>query len=153
MMVTAYLALGANIGDPASQLERAIAELAATPEITVEARSSVIVTAPWGKTDQPEFHNMVLAIATSLSPERLLDACLAIEARMGRQRLERWGPRLIDIDIIAYERVERETARLVIPHRHAHERDFVLVPLREIAPDVAEWIVGRAEGRKRKTTG
>lgn len=152
MMRTAYLALGANIGNPASQLEQAITELAATPEITVKARSSVIITAPWGKTDQPEFHNMVLAIATSLSPERLLKTCLAIEAHMGRQRRERWGPRLIDIDIIAYGQVELDTASLVIPHLHAHERDFVLVPLREIAPDVAKWIVGRAKRNKNKAT-
>lgn len=145
-MAMAWLALGANIGDPAAQLEEAVRELAATPGITLKRRSSILITAPWGKTDQPEFHNMVLAVETSHAPEPLLEVCLAIEARMGRRRLERWGPRLIDIDIIAYDRLELESAALVIPHRHAHERDFVLVPLREIAPEVAEWIVSRAQG-------
>jgi 2-amino-4-hydroxy-6-hydroxymethyldihydropteridine diphosphokinase len=144
-MAMAWLALGANIGDPAAQLEQAIRELAGTPGIILKRRSSILITAPWGKTDQPEFHNMVIAVETSLAPEPLLNACLAIEARMGRQRLERWGPRLIDIDIVAYERQEYESPRLVIPHRYAHERDFVLVPLREIDPDMAEWIVSRAQ--------
>ncbi|MDO8359564.1 MAG: 2-amino-4-hydroxy-6-hydroxymethyldihydropteridine diphosphokinase [Devosia sp.] len=147
-MATAWLALGANIGDPLSQLERAIVELAASPQITLKARSTIIVTAPWGKTDQPEFHNMVVAIETSLAPETLLETCLAIEARMGRQRLERWGPRLIDIDIVAYDRQVLSSTRLVIPHPYAHERDFVLIPLREIAPDVADWIVNLAGAHK-----
>jgi 2-amino-4-hydroxy-6-hydroxymethyldihydropteridine diphosphokinase len=144
-MAMAWLALGANIGDPVSQLEQAIAELAATPEITVTARSSIIITAPWGKTDQPNFHNMALAIETSLPPHILLGACLGIEAKLGRLRLERWGPRLIDIDIIAYEQQVIESPKLTIPHPHAHARDFVLVPLREIAPDVADWIVRRTK--------
>lgn len=151
-MAMAWLGLGANIGDPVSQLEQAIVELAANPQIALKARSSIITTAPWGKTDQPEFCNMVIAIETSLAPEPLLETCLAIEARMGRQRRERWGPRLIDIDIIAYEREEFESSVLTIPHRHAHERDFVLVPLREIAFDVAEWIVSRAEEHKNSPT-
>lgn len=151
-MAMAWLGLGANIGDPVAQLEQAIVELAANPQIALKARSSIIVTAPWGKTDQPEFHNMVIAIETSLAPEPLLKVCLAIEASMGRQRLERWGPRLIDIDIIAYEREEFESSTLVIPHRHAHERDFVLVPLREIAFDVAEWIISRAGEHKNSPT-
>ena len=144
-MAMAWLALGANIGDPVSQLKQAIVELAAMPEITVTARSSIIVTAPWGKTDQPDFHNLAIAVETSLSPNALLDACLSIELRLGRQRLERWGPRLIDIDLIAYERQVIESPKLTIPHPHAHARDFVLVPLVEISPEIADWIVRRAE--------
>jgi 2-amino-4-hydroxy-6-hydroxymethyldihydropteridine diphosphokinase len=151
-MAMAWLGLGANIGDPVSQLEQAIVELAANPQIALKARSSIIITAPWGKTDQPEFHDMVIAIETSLTPEPLLETCLAIEARMGRLRRERWGPRLIDIDIIAYEREEFESSALTIPHRRAHERDFVLVPLREIAFDVAEWIINRAGDYKNSPT-
>lgn len=147
-MAMAWLGLGANIGDPVAQLEQAIVELADNPQIALKARSSIIVTAPWGKTDQPEFHNMVIAIETSLAPEPLLKVCLAIEASMGRQRLERWGPRLIDIDIVAYDRRVLNSTRLVIPHPYAHERDFVLIPLREIAPDVAGWIVLRAQESK-----
>lgn len=147
-MAMAWLGLGANIGDPVAQLEQAIVELAANPQIALKARSSIIVTAPWGKTDQPEFHNMVIAIETSLAPEVLLETSMAIEAHMGRERRERWGPRLIDIDIVAYDRRVLKSTRLVIPHPYAHERDFVLIPLREIAPDVAEWIVLRAQESK-----
>jgi 2-amino-4-hydroxy-6-hydroxymethyldihydropteridine diphosphokinase len=143
-MGMAWLALGANIGDPVSQLEQAIVELSEHPDITVLARSSIIVTAPWGKTDQPDFHNMAVAIETSLSPLALLDVCIGIEARMGRIRLERWGPRLIDIDIVACEGGAFESPTLTLPHPRAHERDFVLIPLREIAPEVADWIVRRA---------
>jgi 2-amino-4-hydroxy-6-hydroxymethyldihydropteridine diphosphokinase len=142
-MASAWLALGANIGEPAAQLEEAVARLSCYPGIALVARSSIIRTAPWGKTDQPDFYNMVVAIETTLDPHALLAACLGIEAAMGRQRLEHWGPRLIDIDIVAYERLELDEPRLKVPHPFAHERDFVLQPLREIAPDVAEWIVAR----------
>lgn len=142
-MAHAWLALGANIGNPLAQLEDAVARLDAHPHIKVTARSTVIVTAPWGKTDQNDFHNMALAVKTDSTPEELLDACLGIELAMGRERLEHWGPRLIDIDVIAYEREVMDTYRLKLPHPLAHERDFVLIPLREIAPEVADWIVGR----------
>lgn len=146
-MHRAWLALGANIGNPAAQLAEAVERLDRHQQIAVMARSSVIVTPAWGKTDQPDFCNMALAVDTSLGPHALLSACLAIEAAMGRERREHWGPRLIDIDLIAYEREVIDTPDLKLPHPFAHERDFVLVPLREIAPDVAEWIVGRARER------
>jgi 2-amino-4-hydroxy-6-hydroxymethyldihydropteridine diphosphokinase len=144
-MAHAWLALGANIGDPLAQLEDAIARLDAHPAIKVKARSSIIVTAPWGKTDQNDFHNMALAVETDSTPQELLEACLGVELAMGRERLEHWGPRLIDIDVIAYEREIVDTDTLKLPHPYAHERDFVLDPLREIAPDVAAWIVGRMD--------
>lgn len=143
-MATAWLALGANIGNSAAQIADAMARIAAHPDIDVTARSSIIVSAPWGKTDQPEFHNAAIVVETGLEPEALLDACLGVETEMGRIRQERWGPRRIDIDVIAYERVEMTSDRLILPHPHAHERDFVLNPLREIAPDVADWIETRA---------
>ena len=144
-MARAYLALGANIGDPPAQLDEAVGRIAATPGIELVRRSSVIVTEPWGKTDQNDFHNMAVAVETTLSPQQLRAVCLGIEAEMGRQRLERWGPRLIDIDIIAYERQVIAEPNLKVPHPYAHARAFVLDPLREIAPDVAEWIVGRED--------
>lgn len=147
-MPTAWLSLGANIGDPAAQLADAITRLDNHTHITVTAQSTVIRTPAWGKTDQPDFANMAATVDTSLSPVDLLHVCLDIERDMGRVRHEVWGPRLIDIDIIAYERLEVESAKLVLPHRFAHERDFVLVPLREIAPETADWIIHRA-GRKR----
>ena len=142
-MARAWLGLGANIGDPAAQVREAVQRLDAHREISVVAQSSMLITKPWGKTDQPDFSNMVVEIETSLAPLDLLDACLGIEREMGRVRDIRWGPRRIDIDVVAYERLELDTERLHIPHRHAHERDFVLDPLGEIAPDVAEWIVER----------
>jgi 2-amino-4-hydroxy-6-hydroxymethyldihydropteridine diphosphokinase len=140
----AFLALGANIGEPAAQLAEAIERIGKLAETRVVASSSVIVTPAWGVTDQPDFLNQVIAVETGLDPETLLAACLRIEAEMGRVREQRWGPRLIDIDIIAYGRQVMATERLILPHPNAHERDFVLVPLRQIAPDVAEWIVGLA---------
>jgi len=143
-MARAWLALGANIGEPAAQLAEAVARLDAQPNLRVTKASSVIVTKPWGKTDQNDFHNMALEVQTESTPEELLAICLGVEAAMGRQRLEHWGPRLIDIDIIAYERLTVDKSNLKIPHPYAHERDFVLVPLREIAPDVADWLVERA---------
>ena len=142
-MATAWLALGANIGNPRAQLEEAVTRLDQTPGLRVTRRSSILVTAPWGKTDQNDFHNMVLEVETESSAEELLAICLGIEAAMGRQRLVHWGPRLIDIDIIAYGRESVDKPNLKIPHPYAHERAFVLDPLREIAPDVADWLVSR----------
>jgi len=136
----AWLALGANLGNPEAQLGEAIRHLQAHPKIEIVKRSAIIVSPPWGKKDQNDFHNMVIEVATSLKPTALLLAGLAIEDKMGRERLEVWGPRVIDIDIIAFDRYEIKTARLTLPHPYAHSRDFVLEPLREVAPEVAEWV-------------
>lgn len=146
-MARAVLALGANMGNPAQQLERAIEAIAAHPEISLLKQSTVIVTPPWGKTDQAEFHNAAVLVETTLKPSDLLDFCLATEAEIGRVRVEKWGPRVIDIDVIAYDDLVLESKRLTLPHPYAHERDFVLVPVREIAPEIADWLVNRA-GRK-----
>jgi 2-amino-4-hydroxy-6-hydroxymethyldihydropteridine diphosphokinase len=143
MMAKAWLSLGANLGDAAGNLGEAVRRIERTPGIAVVAQSAVIATKPWGKTDQPDFLNLALSIETELEPLPLLDALQAIEAVMGRQRLEHWGPRVIDIDIIAYDRLVLDTPRLTLPHRFAHERDFVLDPLREIAPETADWLVSR----------
>jgi 2-amino-4-hydroxy-6-hydroxymethyldihydropteridine diphosphokinase len=142
-MARAWLSLGANIGDPPAQLAEAVKRLVALTGTTVTAQSAVIRTAPWGKTDQPDFANMAIEIETDLEPEALLDACLAIEHEMGRVREEVWGPRLIDIDVIAYERIRQRTPTLTLPHPHAHEREFVLGPLQEISPGTADWIVAQ----------
>lgn len=146
-MARAALALGANLENPSRQIERAVSAIAAHPEISLEKQSRVIVTPPWGKTDQPAFHNAAVLIETTLEPLELLDFCLATEAEIGRVRLEKWGPRIIDIDVIAYDDLVLDTERLTLPHHHAHERDFVLDPVREIAPDIADWLVNRS-GRK-----
>lgn len=143
-MAKAWLSLGANIGDPAAQLAQAIDMLDAHEHITVTKQSTVSRTKAWGKTDQPDFANMAAEVETDLSPIDLLHACLDIERVMGRVRHEVWGPRLIDIDVVAYERVEMDTTKLILPHRFAHERAFVLDPLTEISPETAQWIVERA---------
>lgn len=132
----AWLGIGSNIGDMAAMLDRAVAALAAVPGIQVVARSSDYRTPPWGKTDQPWFLNGAVAIETDLTPHALLDACQGIERDLGRVREERWGPRIIDIDVLAYEGAAVDDERLVLPHRYVRERAFVLVPLAEIAPDL-----------------
>lgn len=140
-MGRAWLGLGANIGAPDVQVREAVRRLQDHPEISVSAQSAMLTTKPWGKTDQPDFSNMVVAVETSLKPIALLEACLGIELAMGRVRKEVWGPRLIDIDIIAYDDIQIRSARLTLPHAFAHQRDFVLEPLREIAPEIADWVV------------
>lgn len=132
----AWLGIGSNIGDMAAMLDRAVDKLAAIPGIRVVARSPDYRTPPWGKTDQPWFLNGAVGIETDLVPHALLDACQGIERDLGRIREERWGPRIIDIDVLAYEGAAVEDERLVLPHRYVRERAFVLVPLNEIAPDL-----------------
>ncbi|MCS6759573.1 MAG: 2-amino-4-hydroxy-6-hydroxymethyldihydropteridine diphosphokinase [Candidatus Devosia euplotis] len=140
-MATAWLSLGANIGTPRGQLAETVRRIDQRPDITIAAQSSVLITKPWGKTDQPDFANMAVTVETTLQPIDLLDVLLGIELAMGRVRQEVWGPRLIDIDIIAYDRLQQKTGRLTLPHPHAHERDFVTVPLAEIAPEIANWVI------------
>lgn len=140
-MHRAWMSLGANIGDPPAQLAEAVRRIGAQDGIAVVAQSGVIITKPWGKTDQPDFANMAIEISTTLEPIDLLDALLDIERQMGRVRDEVWGPRLIDIDIIAYDRVQMRGGRLNLPHPYAHERSFVLDPLRQIDTDTAEWVL------------
>lgn len=147
MTATAWLSLGANLGDPPAQLAEAIRRIHAHPAISVTRQSSVLATKPWGKTDQPDFANQAVALETNLQPMELLDVILGIELDMGRVREEVWGPRVIDIDMIAYDRVVMQTPRLTLPHPYAHERDFVLDPLREIDADVVEWLLERAKAK------
>ena len=145
-MSTAWLSLGANIGDPPAQLAEALRRIE-SPDIHITAQSAVIITKAWGKTDQPDFANMAITVSTDLPPLALLDVLQSIELQMGRRRIEVWGPRLIDIDIVAYDRLTLTAPRLTLPHPHAHERDFVLDPLREIAPDTANWLIEQAASK------
>ena len=98
--------------------------------------SAIYRTPPWGKTDQPDFLNMAAEIETDLSAHELLDLCLTIERASGRVREERWGPRTIDLDMIAYGDDVIADERLTVPHPHAHERAFVLAPMADLAPDL-----------------
>ncbi len=128
-----FLGLGGNIGDPARNIAEALAALARHPRIRLVAVSSLYRTAPWGKLDQPDFINAAAEIETALSPRELLAECLRVENSLHRIRGERWGPRTIDIDIIAYGDREIREDGLEIPHPRLAGRAFVLVPLAEIA--------------------
>ena len=128
----AYLLLGSNLGDRAALLAAARQELAATAGDIV-AQSGLYETAAWGREDQPAFLNQALAVHTWLRPEELLTACQAAEQRAGRQRLEHWGSRTLDVDILFYGRHIIESPGLTIPHPRLPERRFALVPLAEIA--------------------
>lgn len=133
-MSTAYIGIGSNLGSREENCERAI-RLLSENGITVTKRSSIIETRPWGVTDQPEFVNMAVEIETSLKPEELLHILKKIEIETGRQPALRWGPRLIDLDILLYEDMVMKTTDLEVPHPHLAEREFALKPLAEIAPD------------------
>ena len=135
-MADAYLGLGSNLGDRACLIDRATARIAALPTTRSIARSSRYRTPPWGDLDQGEFLNAALHVETSLGPHALLDACLAIETALGRVRERRWGPRVVDIDILHIPGVAVASERLTLPHPLWRERAFVLVPLAEIAPDL-----------------
>lgn len=136
-MSTAFVALGANLGDPAATLRAALGALANLPESRVVRSSSLYRTAPVGITEQPEFVNAVARLETSLAPETLLDQLLDIEQRFGRIRAERNGPRTLDLDLLLYDDQLLELPRLTLPHPRLHLRAFVLYPLAEIAPDLA----------------
>ena len=133
---TVYLSLGGNLGDPAKSMGAALRMLDGDADTRVTGVSSLYRTPPWGKLDQPDFLNAAAEISTGLQPRALLDLCLDAERRLKRVREERWGPRLIDIDILVFgERVIHETG-LEVPHPRMLERAFVLAPLAEIAPSL-----------------
>lgn len=134
MRTEAALALGGNLGDPVEAFAGALKSLARRPEATLLRQSSVYRTAPWGRLDQPDFLNMAILIETTLAPRALLELCLEIEREHGRERLERWGPRTLDIDILTYGEGAIDRPGLQIPHPRIAERAFVLTPLNEIAP-------------------
>jgi len=111
--------------------------------LQVIARSSLHETAPWGLKDQPAFINMAVSVCTNLEPSKLLELLQAIEAGMGRKREIKWGPRVIDLDILLYADLQLVQENLTIPHPLMHEREFVLAPLAEIAPEVMHPNIGK----------
>lgn len=129
-----YILLGTNLGKREENLKQALTLLVEN-KIQILTHSSVYETAAWGKTDQQAFLNQVVQIATSLNPIQLLEKLLSIEAEMGRIRKEKWGERLIDLDILYYDDVVLDSPNLHIPHIGITERRFTLAPLAEIAPD------------------
>ena len=134
-MAIAYIALGSNLGDKEKNLRRALL-LLTQQGVEVVRVSSFLSTEPYGVTDQPQFLNAVACVRTSLAPLALLDVLLATELAMGRVRLRHWGERNIDLDLLLYEDVVLDTLRLRLPHPDMQNRDFVLLPLAEIAPEL-----------------
>jgi 2-amino-4-hydroxy-6-hydroxymethyldihydropteridine diphosphokinase len=138
-MAEAYVGFGGNIGDVRTTLDRAVGAFCDGQEVRLLARSSDYRTPPWGITDQPPFVNLCIAVATDLSPRALLERALAIEQTAGRDRASEhtWGPRPLDIDLLAYDNVVMNEPWLTLPHPRLFDRAFVLVPLMEIRPALA----------------
>ncbi len=131
----ALLGLGTNIGSLYENLTDAVQALSLVPDICIVRTSSVYETEPWGFKEQHNFYNSVIEIETSLSPAALLGVCLGVEAGMGRVRQFRNGPRIIDIDVLLCDGVAVNSAELTVPHTYILERDFVLLPLKELFPN------------------
>lgn len=143
----ASLGLGGNIGDPRAAMAHALQEIDRADDCSILAVSRLYVTPPWGKTDQAEFFNCCALVETTLDPEPLLELCLSIERQMKRVRMERWGPRTIDIDVLTYGDRSQKTDVLELPHPRMTDRGFVMMPLADIAPDltvsgqrVSDWL-------------
>jgi 2-amino-4-hydroxy-6-hydroxymethyldihydropteridine diphosphokinase len=134
-MSLAYIGIGSNLGNRQKNCLRAI-ELLTGKKIIVTKRSSLYETEPWGIKDQPKFLNMVIEIETKLNPKKLLVILKDIENEVGRKESLKWGPRVIDLDILLVDNLILNQDDLIIPHPLMHKRDFVLRPLAEIAPDV-----------------
>ena len=130
----AVIGIGTNIGDRYTNIEDAVSALELVPGVSVIRKSSVYETEPWGYTQQNGFYNNVIEVETEKSPQALLGVCLGIEAGMGRIREFKYGPRIIDLDLLLYEGVLSDTEELKLPHPLIGERDFVLVPLYELFP-------------------
>ena len=130
----AYIALGSNIGDKNQYIETAIEKIDELVSTKVTKKSELLVTEPWGNTDQEEFLNGVIEVETYLSPKELMAHLLRIEKELDRKREIKWGPRTIDLDIVLYDELVSSDSFVVLPHPLMHLREFVLKPLCEIAP-------------------
>lgn len=132
----AYIGIGSNIGDRVLQCEKAISEILKEDRHRLLAKSSLFKTKPIGYTSQDCFVNGVIKIETDLEPIDLLRTLKTIESRLGRKETFRWGPRTIDLDILFFDEIEVRLDEMKIPHPHLHERQFVLIPLAEIEPEL-----------------
>lgn len=137
----ALIGIGSNVGDKAGNIARAIEQLCADGSVRLVAMSRLFRSAPWGILEQDWFVNGAAAVATDVTPHELLRRCLAVEDAMGRVRSVKWGPRLVDVDVLTYRGETIDTADLKVPHPFIEQRSFVLVPLLDIAAD--EVVRGR----------
>ena len=135
-VIPAYIAFGANLGEPVETLRSAAVALGRRPGVELAAGSPIYRTRPIGPPGQPDYANAVARVNSTLAAEALLDVLHAVEADFGRVRDVRWGPRTLDLDLIWYEGEERADERLTLPHPRAHEREFVLRPLADLDPDL-----------------
>lgn len=136
MSETVYIGIGGNIGDASQQVATAVESLKAIPASRVLETASLYGSKAYGPVEQEDFVNTVAALETDLAPRQLLDALKAIETRLGREQTVRWGPRVIDLDILTFGDRQLEDEDLVVPHPDIRQRAFVLFPLAEIAPDL-----------------
>lgn len=138
MKLIAYIGIGSNLDDPVKQVKEALEELDTIPDSILISKSGLYASKPMGPADQPEYVNAVAALDTLLSPEELLQALQKIEQRLGREPGgEKWGPRVIDLDLLLYGKKKISTDTLTVPHPGMHERDFVIIPLAEIAGNMS----------------
>jgi 2-amino-4-hydroxy-6-hydroxymethyldihydropteridine diphosphokinase len=140
-MHTIYIGLGSNLGDRLANLNSAIDAL--PPSVNPMVLSPVYETAPWGYTDQPAFLNQAIRAETSLLPLDLLKHLKSVETSLGRRPSFRYGPRLIDLDILFYDNLILKSSDLIIPHPRLQERAFMLIPLADLAPDLCHPILGK----------
>ncbi|HSQ59816.1 MAG TPA: 2-amino-4-hydroxy-6-hydroxymethyldihydropteridine diphosphokinase [Acidobacteriota bacterium] len=143
-MTKSFVGLGSNLGERELQIRRAVDELAKIPRTTLVRVSSLYDTDPVGEVEQPAFLNAVAWLETELNPRELLWNLLLIEQRMGRVRAQKWGPRMIDLDLLFHGTTVLEEADLVVPHPEAHKRAFVLAPLVELDPDFVHPVTNEA---------
>lgn len=141
-MAIVYVGIGSNLGDRERNCLRAI-DLMEERSLKVSRRSRTYETEPWGVKDQPRFINMAVSVETALEPRKVLGLLKDVEKLMGRQETVRYGSRVIDLDILLYDSLVVKEPGLEIPHPLMHERDFVLVPLAEIAPEAVHPVIGK----------
>jgi len=142
-MNSTHIGFGSNLDDPPQHIEKAIKMLGDLADTEVEARSSMYRSAPFGPVEQPDFVNAVVALSTSYGARELLAQLKNIEHDMGREPAVRWGPRIIDLDLLVYGDLVIDEPGLIVPHPGIAERNFVLLPLREIAPELLIPGLGR----------
>ena len=159
MSDVAYIGLGSNMDDPRTQISTALVNIHSHEQISIQQCSHLYASAPMGPQNQPDYINAVIKITTGLTPIELLDVLQNIEQQHGRKRSsEQWGPRTLDLDIILFNNLKMDNDRLTIPHYGLAQREFVLVPLFEIEPDmimqdgktIASWVANCSfEGLRR----
>ena len=142
-MAQAFIGLGSNLGDRDANLHAAVKALEAAAEVAIVQVSSFVETAPQGGPAQPDYLNAVAELRATTTPRELLNLLLDIENRLGRVRNERWGPRMIDLDLLLYDQQVIRQPELEVPHPRMHQREFVLRPLCEIAPDRVHPVLGK----------